>query len=182
MIYLRFSGTDTTLSHLFLPDLRPYTNRHDLRKKSLAAKKNNIFVTSRKSGFLAEKHYKNDASPPRNIHPDTLLIPFPYMKTGQAGQPDNRTTGQPDNPTTRQPDKQPDNQANRQTTIHVRQAVRQIQGEKQVPKKEGKKKGETVRRHVSHKRKRGSGEAAYGVFDRFFQLREADHQVPAISL
>ena len=49
-------------------------------------------------------------------------------------------------------------------------------------KKEGKKKGETVRRHVSHKRKRGSGEAAYGVFDRFFQLREADHQVPAISL
>lgn len=162
MIYLRFSGTDTTLSHLFLPDLRPYTNRHDLRKKSLAAKKNNIFVTSRKSGFLAEKHYKNDASPPRNIHPDTLLIPFPYMKTGQAGQPDK--------------------QANRQTTIHVRQAVRQIQGEKQVPKKEGKKKGETVRRHVSHKRKRGSGEAAYGVFDRFFQLREADHQVPAISL
>ena len=201
MIYLRFSGTDTTLSHLFLPDLRPYTNRHDLRKKSLAAKKQHLRHQQKKR-ISGRKTLQKRCKPPRNIHPDTLLIPFPCMKTGQAGQPDNRTTGQPDNlttgqpdnPTTRQPDnrtnsqtarqtgKQTDKQANRQTTIHVRQAVRQIQGEKQVPKKEGKKKGETVRRHVSHKRKRGSGEAAYGVFDRFFQLREADHQVPAISL
>ena len=89
MIYLRFSGTDTTLSHLFLPDLRPYTNRHDLRKKSLAAKKNNIFVTSRKSGFLAEKHYKNDASPPQehpSRHPPDTL-PIHENRSG-------RTTGQ----------------------------------------------------------------------------------------
>ena len=172
MIYLRFSGTDTTLSHLFLPDLRPYTNRHDLRKKSLAAKKTTSSSPAEKADFWPKNTTKTMQAPqehPSRHPPDTLP-----MHENRSG----RTTRQPDNPTTGQPDKQ----ANRQTTIHVRQAVRQIQGEKQVPKKEGKKKGETVRRHVSHKRKRGSGEAAYGVFDRFFQLREADHQVPAISL
>ena len=176
MIYLRFSGTDTTLSHLFLPDLRPYTNRHDLRKKSLAAKKQHLRHQQKKriSGRKTlQKRCKPPQEHPSRHPPDTL--PIHENRSG-------RTTGQPDNPTTGQTGKQPDKQANRQTTIHVRQAVRQIQGEKQVPKKEGKKKGETVRRHVSHKRKRGSGEAAYGVFDRFFQLREADHQVPAISL
>lgn len=176
MIYLRFSGTDTTLSHLFLPDLRPYTNRHDLRKKSLAAKKTTSSSPAEKADFWPKNTTKTMQAPqehPSRHPPDTL--PIHENRSG-------RTTGQPDNRTNRQTGKQPDKQANRQTTIHVRQAVRQIQGEKQVPKKEGKKKGETVRRHVSHKRKRGSGEAAYGVFDRFFQLREADHQVPAILL
>lgn len=117
MIYLRFSGTDTTLSHLFLPDLRPYTNRHDLRKKSLAAKKQHLRHQQKKR-ISGRKTLQKRCKPPRNIHPDTLLIPFPYMKTGQAGQPDNRTTGQPDNPTTRQTGKQTDDDtraASRQT-------------------------------------------------------------------
>ena len=144
MIYLRFSGTDTTLSHLFLPDLRPYTNRHDLRKKSLAAKKTTSSSPAEKADFWPKNTTKTMQAPqehPSRHPPDTL--PMHENRSGRTTrQPDNPTTRQPDNPTTGQPDKQ----ANRQTTIHVRQAVRQIQGEKQVPKKEGKKKGETVRR------------------------------------
>lgn len=176
MIYLRFSGTDTTLSHLFLPDLRPYTNRHDLRKKSLAAKKQHLRHQQKKriSGRKTlQKRCKPPQEHPSRHPPDTL----PCMKTGQAGQPDN--------PTTRQPDKQPDSQTNRQTDRRRYTCGKpsdKYKGKNRYRKKKGKRKGKRSGAHVSHKRKRGSGEAAYGVFDRFFQLREADHQVPAISL
>ena len=105
-----------------------------------------------------------------------------------TGQPDNRTTGQPDNRTTGQPDNrttgQPGKRANRQTG---KQANRQT-GSRAVGQsgsrarythvrpswwKKGKQKREEKGRgeNVSHKRKRGSGEAAYGVFEWLFQLR-----------
>lgn len=131
MIYLRFSGTDTTLSHLFLPDLRPYTNRHDLRKKSLAAKKQHLRHQQKKR-ISGRKTLQKRCKPPRNIHPDTLLIPFPYMKTGQAGQPDNRTTRQPDNPTNRQTDR-------RRYTCG--KPSDKYKGKNRYRKKKGKRKG-----------------------------------------
>ena len=122
MIYLRFSGTDTTLSHLFLPDLRPYTNRHDLRKKSLAAKKQHL------------RHQQKKRISGRTT-PDTL--PIHENRSG-------RTTGQPDNRTTRQPDKQANSQTNRQTDRRRYTCGKpsdKYKGKNRYRKKKGKRKG-----------------------------------------
>lgn len=130
MIYLRFSGTDTTLSHLFLPDLRPYTNRHDLRKKSLAAKKTTSSSPAEKADFWPKNTTKTMQAPqehPSRHPPDTL--PIHENRSG-------RTTGQPD--------KQANSQTNRQTDRRRYTCGKpsdKYKGKNRYRKKKGKRKG-----------------------------------------
>ena len=133
MIYLRFSGTDTTLSHLFLPDLRPYTNRHDLRKKSLAAKKTTSSSPAEKADFCPKNTTKTMQAPqehPSRHPPDTL--PIHENRSG-------RTTGQPDNRTNRQTARQ----TGKQTDDDTRAASRQTntRGKTGTEKRREKERG-----------------------------------------
>ena len=133
MIYLRFSGTDTTLSHLFLPDLRPYTNRHDLRKKSLAAKKTTSSSPAEKADFWPKNTTKTMQAPqehPSRHPPDTLP-----MHENRSG----RTTRQPDNRTNRQTARQ----TGKQTDDDTRAASRQTntRGKTGTEKRREKERG-----------------------------------------
>ena len=159
-----------------MPETARFAEKHAHEKKTTPS----ASIARRPSHRKMTKETTENAPAPLTRHPSLPAGTTPHTQTDIGWQPCNRATGQPDNRTTGQPDNrttgQPGKQANRQTGSRaVGQSgsrarythVRPSWWKKGKQKREEKGRGE----NVSHKRKRGSGEAAYGVFEWLFQLR-----------